>query len=186
MVCFLAMPMPTPPDDLARHRLSDLEDRWAHTQRVAATAVEVATTVAAVDRECLVSAAWLHDIGYAPVLQRTGFHPIDGAQHLERLGWPFRVVALVAHHSCARFEASVRGLSVDLQRWPLEDSPVMDALVYADMTSGPRGERMCFTERIDEILMRYDPDSAVYRSITEARSLLAGHVDRVERKLASC
>ena len=31
------------------------------------------------DRCCLIAAAYLHDIGYAPALQQTGFHPIDGA-----------------------------------------------------------------------------------------------------------
>ncbi len=30
----------------------------------------------------LVAAAYLHDIGYAPELAITGFHPLDGARHL--------------------------------------------------------------------------------------------------------
>lgn len=42
------------------------------------------------DRDLLVAAAWLHDIGYAPELRDTGFHPLDGARHLEALGAPAR------------------------------------------------------------------------------------------------
>jgi hypothetical protein len=35
-------------------------------------------TVPAADRPVLIAAAWLHDIGYAPGLPETGFHPLDG------------------------------------------------------------------------------------------------------------
>ncbi|WP_406239339.1 hypothetical protein [Nocardia sp. NBC_01009] len=28
------------------------------------------------------TAAWLHDIGYAPDIARIGFHPVDGAEFL--------------------------------------------------------------------------------------------------------
>src|SRR6266516_1301855 len=96
------------------------------------------------DADLLEAAAWLHDIGYAPELVVTGFHPLDGARHLERAGFPGRLVALVAHHSGARFEAAERGLLRELQAWPLEDSPVMDALVAADLTTGPLGQRFSF------------------------------------------
>jgi len=46
-----------------------------------------------------------------------------GARHLDRSGFPARLVALVAHHSGARFEAAERGLLGDLDPYPLEDSP---------------------------------------------------------------
>jgi hypothetical protein len=47
-----------------------------------------------VDRDVLVAAAWLHDVGYAPELAVTGFHPLDGAQHLEAAGFGRRIAAL--------------------------------------------------------------------------------------------
>ena len=34
------------------------------------------------DADLLEAAAWLHDIGYAPSLVATGFHPLDGARYL--------------------------------------------------------------------------------------------------------
>jgi hypothetical protein len=44
----------------------------------------------------MVMAAWLHDIGYAPELAVTGFHPLDGARFLRRAGADGQVVSLVA------------------------------------------------------------------------------------------
>jgi hypothetical protein len=59
-------------------------------------------------------AAWLHDIGYAPELVKTGFHPLDGARYLRRAGVNGLVVSLVAYHSCAQIEAEVRRLGAEL------------------------------------------------------------------------
>jgi len=161
-----------------------LAQRWAHVQAVAARAAELAATVDEADRESLVAAAWLHDIGYAPALVQTGFHPLDGARHLESAGFPSRVAALVAHHSGARFEAAERGLLVELERYPLEAGPVMDALVAADLTIGPQGERFSYDERLDEILIRYPAGSVVYRAMSRARPVLVVHVERVNARLS--
>ena len=87
-----------------------LPERWRHTRGVAERATELAVTVSPADRSVLIAAAWLHDIGYAPALRRTWFHPIDGGLHLLRHGWDPRIAALVAHHSGARFVADQAGL----------------------------------------------------------------------------
>lgn len=72
--------------DLACAELADgLPRRWRHVQAVAGAAVEIGA-VAGPDLNHLVSAAWLHDIGYASVAIDTGFHPLDGARYLARLG----------------------------------------------------------------------------------------------------
>jgi hypothetical protein len=68
---------------------------------------------------------------------------------------------LVAHHSGARFEAAERGLTAELDVDPLEHSAVADALMAADLTTGPAGERLTFDERLDEILTCYPADSVV-------------------------
>jgi hypothetical protein len=127
----------------------------------------------------------LHDIGYAPEAVDTGFHPLDGARYLAKIGLPARLVSLVAHHSCARHEATERGLESELAEYLIEDGPVMDALVCADMTTGPAGEDLVFAERIDEILVRYAPESPVHRAITRARAELAGAVARTHDRLES-
>jgi len=51
----------------------------------------------------------LHEIGYTPELVETGFHPLDGARYLRRVGLDGPVVSLVAYRSCAQIEADVRG-----------------------------------------------------------------------------
>lgn len=136
------------------------------------------------DRDLLVAAAWLHDIGYAPELRDTGFHPLDGARHLESLGAPSRLVRLVAHHSGAAYEAEQRGLTAELDVYEREDSPVLDALIYADMTTGPAGQPFDFDQRIDEILVRYEAGSEVHDAISKARPYLGAAVERTRSRLA--
>jgi putative nucleotidyltransferase with HDIG domain len=64
-----------------------------------------------VESSCPRVCGLLHDIGYAPSLVATGFHPVDGARFLRAQGTPEVVVSLVAHHSGAVFEAEQRGLA---------------------------------------------------------------------------
>ena len=170
---------------IAGQLLPSLGNRWLHVQAVAERATEAAETVTEPDQDLLVAAACLHDIGYAPSLAHSGFHPVDGARYVEQCGFPARLAALVAHHSAARIEAQVRGVVADLKPWPLEDSPVTDALAYADMTTGPAGQRFTVDERIAEILSRYPPEHAVHRTILKSAPILREYVHRVEGRLAS-
>jgi putative nucleotidyltransferase with HDIG domain len=78
-------------------------------QGVAGKAESAAASLS-LSREVLVAAAWLHDVGYAPDVVETGFHPLDGARYLASLGASERVVNLVARHSYAILEAELRGL----------------------------------------------------------------------------
>ena len=87
-----------------------LPRRWAHTQGVAAKARTLSGLLAE-DAELVEAAAWLHDIGYAPDLHDTGFHPLDGARYLRDVaGADPLLCRMVAHHSCALTEAEERGL----------------------------------------------------------------------------
>lgn len=89
--------------ELAQFLVAPLGQRWAHVQAVAARAEQLRPAVEVGEGETLVIAAWLHDIGYAPAIANTRFHPLDGARHLHATGWPAPVVDLVAHHSGARY-----------------------------------------------------------------------------------
>ncbi len=81
------------------------------------------------------------------------------------------------------FRSAVRGLQ-KITRWPpytrLRPSPgwshttladatrgaaVADALWMADMTTGPTGRRMDYSDRLTEILQGYEPDSIVARAM---------------------
>lgn len=110
---------------------------------------------------------------------------IGQSRYVERCGFPARLAALVAHHSAARIEAEVRGVVGDLARWRLEASPVTEALAYADMTTGPCGQRFTVEERISEILTRYPPEHVVHRTIRRSAPILRAYVGRVEGRLAA-
>jgi HD superfamily phosphodiesterase len=169
---------------LASTYLRVLPDRWRHTEAVVDRAREYAGGLPSEDRVVLPVAAWLHDLGYAPALSRTGFHPLDGARFLEVSGIDRRVVCLVAHHSGAVFEATERGLAAELAEYEREVGSVMDALTCADMTVGPEGQRITFEQRIAEILDRYPQDDPVHRAIKRARVELESAVRRAEARVA--
>jgi putative nucleotidyltransferase with HDIG domain len=171
---------------LAERLLRPLGDRWAHVRAVAARGRTVALALPQADRETLVAACWLHDIGYAPDAKNTEFHPLDGARYLAELGFDHRIVSLVAYHSGASYEADERSLSSELAVFRMPDDPVLlNALTYADMTTGPQGQPMTFAQRIVEILARYDTDDPVYRAITRSRPSLGEAVERTEARLAA-
>jgi putative nucleotidyltransferase with HDIG domain len=171
------------------HRLADellseaLPRRWAHSRGVALQAKRVAPGLR-VWPDTLVSAAWLHDIGYAPAVKDTGFHPLDGARYLRRLGLDEAVVRLVAYHSCALLEAAERGLDRELTAEFAPGDPVLtDALLYADMTTSPDGELVKPADRLAEIEDRYGPGDVVTRFIKRARpDILAAVARTVERQ----
>jgi hypothetical protein len=117
------------------------------------------------DGKTLLTSAWLHDVGYAPELALSGFHPLDGARFLREEGAPARVVNLVAFHSAAATEADELGLSAELAEFDDERSLTRDLLWYADMTTGPDGQRMEFAARMAEVRQRYDSDHYVNRAL---------------------
>jgi hypothetical protein len=133
--------------DLTQHILDSDPDRLAHSKAAARRAEFLTLTVEPECAALLVAAAWLHDIGYAPRLRDTGFHPIDGARHL------------VAHHSGARFVASILHLDRQLEAYPFSQDAVSDALTVADQTIGPKGQAMTLDERMSDMLKRHGPDS---------------------------
>jgi len=164
-----------------------LPRRWAHTQGVAAAARSLAPVLGPA-ADLVTAAAWLHDIGYAPGVAATGFHPLDGARHLrDREGASAMLCRLVAHHSCAINEAAERGLARELAaefRPPRRD--LADALTYCDMTTSPDGDRLPVACRLAEIRCRYGPGHLVSRSITRSAPELTRAVDRVSARLAAC
>lgn len=162
----------------------DGEDRLKHAKVAVRRAEEIAPVVVQADRELLLCAAWLHDVGYVVKGGGLGLHGLDGALHLEKEGWPERLCALVAHHSEARVTAAALGLTVELSRFEREEGAVADALVHADMASGPRGERMSLVERLDGIEQRHLGDPlALRRARTERRPAIMAAVLRTEQRL---
>lgn len=162
-----------------------LPRRWAHSLGVAERARSLAPVLGG-DAALLEAAAVLHDIGYAPAIAATGFHPLDGARFLRHEeGADERVVCLVAHHSCAVLEAEERGLRGELEgEFARERADLRDALIFCDMTTTPTGDRTTPAARLAEIISRYGPDTVVGRFIQRAAPEIHAAVARVERRLA--
>src|SRR5215472_17161657 len=173
-------------EQLARALLREpLPRRWAHVQGVAARARGLAPVLGA-DTDLLESAAWLHDIGYAPSLAATGLHQLDGARYLRDAQHADALLCrLVAHHSCAIIEASERGLADVLSS---EFDPAQDVLASVltccDMTTSPDGQPVPAEQRLAEIHDRYGPGHLVSRSIQRATPMILRAVEQVHHRAA--
>lgn len=162
--------------------LHDAGDRWLHVQAVGRSAEELKARGLDVS-DALVMAAWLHDVGYGKSVAATGFHPVDGARWLADQDAPPDVVALVAHHSGAWFEAEERGFADAIARFPEPDQDQLDVLTLIDMSTGPTGRRVSVQERLTEILQRYPSDHPVHRAVTRSYSYLEDSARRATERL---
>jgi hypothetical protein len=173
--------------DIARLLLEEpLPRRWAHVQGVADTARTLAPILGR-NTDLIIAAALLHDIGYAPSLADTGFHPLDGARYLRDVEHTDPMLCrLVAHHSCAIIEAEERGLADVLAR-EFKPTPrnLADALIYCDLTTGPDGQRMTIEQRLADIRTRYGPTDLVTRALARSAPQLEAATSRVARKLSA-
>jgi hypothetical protein len=165
----------------AERLLSPLGDRWKHVRAVGECARGLSAILHQEDRRYLVAAAYLHDIGYAPGLQRTGLHQLDGAGYIRSLGAE-RLAGLVAHHSEARFEIRLRGFATELATYEPQQSLVSDALTYCDLTTGPTGLPMTFEDRVAEVEQRYG-DGEIVDALRQATPYLVGAVERTMDRL---
>lgn len=163
-----------------------LPRRWKHSLGVAERARQLAPLMQD-QAETLEAAAVLHDVGYAPDLVETGFHPLDGGRFLRATGVDEWVTRLVANHSYALLEAEERGLRDVLSpEFPLVEHPLLlDALVFCDMTTTPDGLSTSSDERIGEILSRYGQESIVGRFIRRAAPEIHASVDRIRTAAAT-
>jgi hypothetical protein len=162
----------------AESRLVVLPGRLTHVRGVAAAAGGLRGQFDAARGDCLVAAAWLHDIGYAPSVRSMGFHPVDGAAFARREGFDELVVSLVAFHSGAPAEARERGIN-GLSAFSAPPQQLLDALTFCDLTTGPDGSAVSPRDRLHEVLRRYAPSDPVHRAVDSAHRELLAAVDRV-------
>lgn len=132
-------------------------------------------------RDVLEPAAMLHDVGYASDLVDTGFHAIDGGRYLRSIGVAEAIVSVVAHHTCAVVEADLRGLSSALAAFERPPTLMAEAMIYCDMTSGPRGEVMSAEERIADILVRHRGNQVLEQFIETVQGELVAITARMSQ-----
>ncbi|MCW2875924.1 MAG: hypothetical protein JWQ95_24 [Sphaerisporangium sp.] len=172
--------------ELARKTLQDaLPRRWEHSLGVGQRAEQLAPILGK-EAELLAMSAYLHDIGYAPDLVDTGFHPIDGARYLRDVhGADELLCRLVAHHTCAEIEAGERGLLDILQReFPKQRPDLVEALTYCDMTTSPDGVPVEAVDRLAEIRQRYGPEDLVTATISKATPCIMSAVLAIQERMA--
>lgn len=169
---------------LAKELLGPLPSRWAHTQGVARTALDVAERVRDLDGNLLVAAAWVHDIGYAPSVAQTGFHHLDGAVVLAEMGEP-ELAGLVAHHTSGDAEAGVRGLTANLEGYEVPKPLVAAALAYCDLHTGSDGAEVDVRSRVADVNARYGAQHPVSLGLLAALPLLQEQIDLMEGLLQS-
>ena len=80
--------------------------------------------------------------------------------------------------------AAARGLAADLARYPREESPLADALTYADQTVGPYGRPVGVRQRMSGMLARHGADSPHARVHRRRGPYLLAVARRVQRRLA--
>ena len=166
---------------LASSFASDLGARWQHLEAVGRAAQKL--PLEGGEAELVVGAAWLHDIGYVPALQRSGMHAVDGALYLKMTGAPARVVSLVAYHTGAVFEAEERGLTGQLLQFEPPPELMLDALTYVDLTTDLTGQTVSVEQRLREIFSRYEPEHPVHRAVTLSRPYLEASAGRAAARL---
>lgn len=164
--------------------LAGLEARCLHVAGVADLASAVDVMLTDFDRDVLVAAAWLHDVGYGRRVAVTGFHPLDGAGWLSARG-ERRLARLVANHTGSAHEARLRGLDTQLAEFEPEVSLVADLLTWCDLHVGPSGEHVEVDERIADVVSRYGRDHVVSRSVLSAMPELRAVCDRVDAARAN-
>ena len=167
--------------ELAHKYVSGMGDGWVHLSTVGGVAEGLARR-SEFDTESVVSAAWLHDVRYAPECGRNRCHPLDGANLLLSVGVPDSVVALVAHHTGAAHEAEERACSTSGEL-PSPDTAALDVLTMVDLAVEPAGQSQLDVNRIAGMLKRYGEDDPVYRAVTRSRDLLLASSARGKRLL---
>jgi hypothetical protein len=169
-------------EQVSRRLLEPRGARWRHTQGVVERVREAGRVLADGEADVLIAAAYLHDVGYAPELRETAFHPLDGARFLRKCGRE-RLAGLVAYHCGAEEEARERGLHGELVEFVDERSWLSRTLTYCDLTTDPEGRRVVPSERLAEIRERYGPEAPETRALARSTPALLHDVRMIELKL---
>ncbi|MGZ6667675.1 MAG: hypothetical protein ACXVH3_23390 [Solirubrobacteraceae bacterium] len=170
---------------LADTLLGSVGTRLAHSACVARRVEQIGHMVDRRWQPALYEAAWLHDVGYHGRIAFTGFHPLDGARWLQASGWQPETCRLVAWHTAASTEGTLRGLADALAAEFAPPVPLAAAaLTWADLTSSPTGAEWTVHRRVADILRRHPADSVVHRAVVAALPELWAAVEKVEFRLA--
>jgi len=152
-------------DDLEPEELlADNPTRLEHMKGVGRRAASLARQLQLPDYEAglLRRAAFMHDIGYASGLKRTGFHQLDGALALADAGAPEGITASALLHSSAQHGLSGRIGEIYAQAPDTNGySRLVDLVSWCDIRTSATGHGCSLGERVLDIAKRFGPDHIV-------------------------
>ena len=164
---------------LSRQLLAGSGTRWEHVFTAGKLADQLTDLFDPADHRLLVAAVTLHDIGYAPALVSTGYHPVDGASYLLERGYSARLARLVANHSYAASLAPDAVAARYSVEFAPEESLLADALTFCDMHSAPDGSVVDARWRLADIEARHSKDEAFGRRMWQVK----GAIKRIGNRL---
>lgn len=179
-----ALPDAVAAERLAARLLCADPGRLRHVRTAGAVALLVADCVPERHLDLLLAATVLHDIGYAPQVRDSGFHPLDGARWLLANGADPRVAGAVGHHSEALALAATAEHRAALSALAAPPQAVADVITYADQTTAPDGRRIDPVRRVVDRRRRKPPADAAQWAVERRRTERLLHaVARVEVRL---
>lgn len=181
-------PEPFTPDKLAEY-LSPEENRYHHILGVVRNMKE---TLPKLDlneevKKELIQAAFLHDIGYSPKLNKNNFHPFDGAHFAQQAGFPKPVIAAILFHSEA-YETVKETRSDLFPTYSLnhdlldeQDRLFIDLVTYCDVQTSPQGEKISLDERVQDVVNRYGKTHPVSQMMIHCKPKYQNTIERVNQ-----
>jgi Cof subfamily protein (haloacid dehalogenase superfamily) len=152
---------------LVQQLLQDKPRKIAHSIAVARLARQLSLDLELTPEEAraVELAALFHDIGYAPALRLTGFHPLDSAIFLAHRAAPEAAIQAVLLHRYAREKAATHPAASSIYAdLPLTSPHLADDLVsFCDLRISPEGTLVTLKERLKEAGTRYGPEHPLSR-----------------------
>jgi putative nucleotidyltransferase with HDIG domain len=133
---------------------SGLKDRYKHTISVSLVMKDKASEIG-LDPHIAQCIGLLHDIGYTYRIKTTGFHALDGYNHL--LNIDKKTAERIALHTSTPEEAELRNIAIP----KIKQDIYAVLLSYADARVMVNGKVVSFDERLEDIINRYGEEHIV-------------------------
>lgn len=156
--------------DLVDSFLSDTTTKYEHTYGVYSNVLKnirkYCNHITFSEKNHLIQASLLHDLGYSDRLNKVDFHPVDGFNYLKESGFDDTVYKLVLYHSysdvlCMQTRPSLYHYYIE-NTLTSKEKELLDILSLSDFTSDVEGTPVSLRERLEGILERHG-NSDVYR-----------------------
>lgn len=133
---------------------SGLKDRYKHTISVSLLMKDKASEIG-LDPNIAQCIGMLHDIGYTDRIKTSGFHALDGYNHLLKIDKT--AAERIALHTSTPEEAALRNIAIP----KIKQDLYAVLLSYADARVMGNGKVVSFDERLQDIINRYGEEHVV-------------------------